>query len=92
MAHERRLDEREHDEHVHGNVGREAGGAHFLGEPHAPVDLHGARVAALHLGKELRRLLLLDERDADAFLSERHRQREPGRARPDHENLRVAHL
>ena len=40
-----------------GHVGRQAGGADSLGEPHAAEDFHGAGVAALHLGQQLRRLL-----------------------------------
>ena len=47
---DRRIDKAGDDEDVHRHVAEAAGRAYFLGQPHAAEDLHGARVAALHLG------------------------------------------
>ena len=70
-----------------GTSRRQPGGADFLGEPHAPVDFHGARVAALHLRQELRRVLLLDQHAAHAAPAEIDGERQPDRAGADDENL-----
>ena len=86
---ERRLDQREHDEHVHRAARRQAGRAHFLRDSHAPVDLHAAGIAALHLGEELRRLLLLDDGASNAAQAEIDGERQAGRAGTDDENLGV---
>ena len=88
---ERRLVHGEHDEDVHGDAAVEPGRADLLGKAHAPIDLHGAGVAALHLGQELGRLLLLDEGAADALEAERDGERQPDRPCPDDQNLRVGH-
>ena len=84
---QRRIDQRRDDEHVHRAIGRKAGSADPVGDPHPPIDLHGARVATLHLRQELRSILLLDQRAADAALSERDRERQPDRPGSDDENL-----
>ena len=49
VVHQGRLRQRQHDEDVHGAMRGQPGGANLLHDTHAPVDLHGARVAALHL-------------------------------------------
>ncbi len=67
---QRRLDQRRDDEHVHRHVARKAGGADFLRNAEAAVDFHGAGVAPLHLGQELRRVLLLDQHAAHAAAPE----------------------
>src|SRR5437879_4743005 len=86
---ERRLDEGEHDEYVHRAMRRERGGAHPLRNAHAAVYLHGARIAAFHFWKELRRLLLLDDHGAYAAQAEIDGKRQAGRASPDNEHLGV---
>src|SRR6266853_1425945 len=60
-------------------------------EPHASEDFHGAGIASLHLGKELRRFLLLDERTAHAAQPKIDRKDQSDRARADDENLGVDH-
>ena len=72
-----------------GQCGGKAGGANLLHDAHAPVNLHGAGVATLHLGKKLRRVLLLDHHAAHAAQSEIDGERQAGRARPDDKNLCV---
>jgi hypothetical protein len=89
VMHQRRLDERQHDEDVHGTVGGKPGSANLFRNPHAPVDFHGAGIAALHLGKELRRLLLLDDRAAHPAAAEIDGERQACGSRADDENLRV---
>jgi hypothetical protein len=69
-VHQRRQVQRAHDVHVHRHIGGQAGGAHLRREAHAAEDLHGARVAALHLRQELRLGLALDQRAAHAALAE----------------------
>src|SRR5215831_16117217 len=91
MAKERGLDDRGDDEDVHWAMGRQAGATDAICEPHAPEDFHGAGVAPLHLGKELRRFLLLDERTAHAAQPEINRKGQSDRARPDDENLGIGH-
>ena len=87
---QRRLDQiGEHDEHVHRHVGRQADGADAVGQPHAPIDFHGARVGALHLRQEQRRFLLLDERAAHAAHAEIDGEREPGRTGAGNDDLCV---
>ena len=49
VVHQGRLRQRQHDEDVHRAMRRQPGGANLLHDAHAPIDLHGARVAALHL-------------------------------------------
>ena len=89
MVHQRRLDQRQHDEDVHRAMSGKAGGANPLRDAHAAVDLHGAGVATLHLRKKLRRLLLLDHHAAHAAPPKIDGERQAGRARPDNENLGV---
>ena len=89
MAQERRLVHRQDQVHVHRHVGAQAGRAHLRGEAHAAEDLHGARVAALHLGQELRRVLALDERAAHARLAERDGERQSDRSGSDDEDLGI---
>jgi hypothetical protein len=86
---ERRLDERKDDEHIHGAVRGKAGGANLIGDAHAPIDLHAAGIAALHLRQEGRRLLLLDEHGAHAAQAEIHGESEAGRPATHDEDLRV---
>ena len=61
----------------------------FSAMPHAPVDLHGAGVAPLHLRQKLRRVLLLDQRAAHAAAAKIDGEREPDRAGADNDDLRV---
>ena len=89
---QRRLVQRAHDVHVHRHVRRQAGGAHFRREAHAAEDLHGARVAALHLRQELRLGLALDERAAHAALAEVDGEREPDRPGADDQNFGIDRL
>ncbi len=89
---ERRLDQRQHDEHVHRDVTRQPGGADLFGEPHPPKNLHAARIHALHLGQELRCLLLFDQRAANAAQAEVDREREPDRAGTDDKDLGIHSL
>src|SRR5262245_5681540 len=70
-------------------MGRQAGGAHFLDDAHAPVDFHGARVAALHLRQLGGRRFLLDEGRAHAAPAEFERQREPDRTGTDDKHLGI---
>jgi len=86
---ERRLNQRQHDEHIHRDVAREPGGADLFGEPHAPENLHAARIHALHLGEELRRLFLLDEHATHTAQAEIDREREPNRAGTNDEDLGI---
>ena len=83
MAHQRRLGKGEHDEHIHGSVFVQARGANVLHDAHAAEDLHGARVAALHLGEESRLGLLFDEDGAYAATAEIEREDQPHRACAD---------
>ncbi len=85
--HQRRLDQREHDEDVHRAVSRQTGGAHALGKAHTPVNLHGAGVAPLHLREECRCVLLLDEHAAHAAQREVDSERQAGRSAADDKNL-----
>src|SRR5713101_3993221 len=91
MVKERRFDDRSDDEDVHWAMGRQAGGTDAICERHASEDFHGAGIASLHLGKELRRFLLLDEDTAHAPQPEIDRKGQPNRARADDENLGVDH-
>ncbi len=91
MTHQRRLVERSDDVDVHRHIGAQARGAHLVRETHTAVDLHGARVAALHLRQELRRVLALDERAAHASLSEIDGEREADRTGADDEHFCVEH-
>jgi hypothetical protein len=86
---QRRLGQRGDDEHIHRHVRRQAGGAEPLGQPHAAEDFHGARVAALHLGQPLRRVLALDQQAADAAPAEVDGERQPHRPGADDKNLSV---
>src|SRR5262252_1647147 len=70
---------------------RQPRGTDAVREPHAAEDFHGAGIAPFHLGKELRRFLLLDERTGHAAQAEIDRERQPDRTRADDENLRVDH-
>src|SRR5262249_22293433 len=69
--------------------GREPGVANLPGEAHAPIDLHAARVDALHLWQELRRFLLLDDGAAYTAQTEIDREREAGWSGPDNEYLSI---
>jgi hypothetical protein len=77
------------DEHVHGVVPGESCATDLFRQAHAAVDLHGAGVATLHLGQELRRVLPLDQHAAHAPLAQIYCQGEAHRARPHHEDLGV---
>ncbi len=88
---QRRFQDRGDDEHVHRAFRRQAGGADAVGKSHAAEDFHGPRVAALHLGQELRRLLLLDERAAHAAHAEIDGEGEPDRPGADDQNVRIDH-
>jgi hypothetical protein len=70
---------------------REAGGADALGKAHAAEYFHGAGIAALHLGQELRRLFLLDHHARDAAHAEINRERQPDGTGADDEDLGVDH-
>ena len=83
----RRLDQRRDDEHVHRRIAREAGVADFFRQPEPAINLHGAGVAALHLGQELRRVLLLDQDAAHATPAEVDRERQADRAGADNDDL-----
>jgi len=89
MMHQRRLDEGQHDEDVHRTMRGKAGGANFVDDAHAPIDFHGTGVAALHFGKKLRGILLLNDHRAHAAQSEVDGERQAGRTRSDNENLCV---
>ena len=65
------------------------GVADLLRDAHAPVDFHGARVAALHLRQELRRVFLLEENAAHAAAAEIDRERQPHRSGADNDDLGV---
>src|SRR6266850_718880 len=86
---ERRLNQREDDEHVHRDVLAQAGGADLVRDSHAPEDFHGARIASLHLRQELRRFLLLDQRAAHAAPAEIDGERKADRTAADDEYLLV---
>ena len=62
-------------------------GTNFFREAQPPKDLHGAGVAALHLGQELRRFLLFDQNTANAAPAEIERQGQADRTGADDENL-----
>ena len=86
---QRRLGQLEDDVDVHRAIEPQAGGADFVGEPHAAVDFHGTRIDALHLRQKRRPLLLLDQRAAHAAPGEIDGEREAGRAGADDENIVV---
>ena len=85
----RRLDQRQHDEHVHRTMARQAGLANAIHNSDAPVDLHRAGIAALHLGQELRRVFLLDDRASHAAASEIDGKRQARGTGADDENLGI---
>ena len=85
----RRIDHRRDDEHVHRHPRGQALGADGLRDSHAPVDFHGACVAALHFWPHMRLGLLLDQRVANAAPSEVESEREADRAGADNKNWRV---
>ena len=84
--------ERAHDVDVHRHVRRQARGAHFRREAHAAEDLHGARVAALHLRQELRLGLALDQRAAHAAPAELDGEHQPHRSRADDQDFGIDRL
>ena len=86
---QRRLDQRRDDEYVHGHVARKSGVADFLRDAEPAVDLHGARVAPLHLGQELRCLLLLQKNAPHAAAAEVDRERQADGASADNNDLRI---
>ena len=88
---QRRLQDRGDDEDVHRALRRQAGGADAVGEPHAAVDFHGAGVAPLHLGQELRGLLLLDQGAAYAAQAEIDGEGQAHRTGADDQNVRIHH-
>ncbi len=61
----------------------------LVGQSHAPVDFHGARVGALHLRQEQRRLLLLDQDAAHAAHAEIDRKREARRSGAGNDDLGI---
>ena len=88
LVQQRRLDDvPQHDENVHRYVGRKPHRADAIRQPHAPVDLHRARIGALHLRQEQRRFLLLDQNAADAAHAEVDREGQTRRAGAGDENL-----
>ena len=89
---ERRLDQGKDDEHVHRRLARQSGGAYLFGDAEAAVNFHGAGVAPLHLGQELRGVFLLDEDAAHAQLAECDGERQPHGSGADDENLRIQAL
>src|SRR5258706_7418919 len=88
---QRRFEDRSDNEDIHRAMGWQAGGTDAVCEPHAAEDFHGAAIESLHLGKKLRRFLLLDERAAHAAQSQIDRRRQPDRPRADDENVSVDH-
>ena len=74
---------------VHRPVRRIAGGADRLGNAEAAENLHRPRIAALHLRVAERRVVLLDQRAADAALAEIDGERQSDRPGPDDEHLRI---
>jgi hypothetical protein len=61
----------------------------LLGDPHAAVDLHRARIAPLHFRQLGGRHFLFDQRAANATQPEIDGQRQADGTRADHENLSV---
>ena len=86
---QRRLGERRDDEHVHRHVARKAGVADFLHDAEAAVDFHGAGVAALHLGQELRRFFLLEQDAAHAAAAEVDGERQADGSGADDDDLGI---
>src|SRR5437870_1177377 len=74
---------------VHRRVAVQPGGADLPCETHAPEDFHRAGVPALHLGKELRRFLALDQRAAHALLAEIDGERQSDRPGADDQDLGI---
>ena len=70
-------------------MGWKTGGTHLVRDAHAPVDLHGAGVAALHFREELGRVLLLDHHAAHAAQAEVDRKRQAGGPGSNNENFRI---
>ncbi len=89
QAQQRRLVHRRDDVDVHWHVGAEARGANAFRQSHATVHFHRAGVDALHLGQEGRGFLLLDERAADAALTEVDGERQAHGPGADDEHLCV---
>jgi hypothetical protein len=86
---QRRLVHRKDDVDVHRHVRREARGANAIRQAHPAEDLHRPGVAALHLGQEFGRRLLLDQGAAHAPAAEIHRQGQPDRAGADDQDVGV---
>src|SRR5438445_372816 len=89
QAQQRRLVHRQDHVDVHRHVAVQPGGADLPGETHAPEDFHRAGVAALHLGKELRRFLALDQSAAHALLAEIDGERQSDRPGADDQALGI---
>ena len=89
---DRRIDKAGDDEDVHRHVAEAAGRADFLGQPHAAEELHGARVAALHLGPLPAGVIALDEDALHAALREVDREGQADRTRPDDQHIGVEYL
>ncbi len=88
LAQQRGFIHRQDNKDIHRDVRAQARGADLVRNSKAAEDLHGAGVAALHLGQELRRFLLLDQNAANAAPAEIVRQSEADRTGADDENLR----
>ena len=74
---------------VHRPVRRIARRAHGLGEAEAAENLHRPRIAALHFRIAERRVVLLDQRAADAAPAEIDGERQADRPGPDDEHLGI---
>src|SRR5207244_3812825 len=66
-----------------------SGSTNVLGKAEATENFHRPRVAAFHLRVAERRVVLLDQRAADAALAEIDGERQPDRSSPDDENLGI---
>ena len=82
----------QHNENIHRHISGQSGSADLIRQPHAPIDFHAARVAALHFRQELRRFLLLDQRAANAAHAEIDRERKPGRSGAGDDDLGIHSL
>ena len=86
---QRFLDQVEDDEDVHRHIARKPRRPDLARQAEPAIDLHRAGVAALHLGKELRGVLLLDKGATDAAHPEVDRQGQSDRPGSDDDDLRV---
>jgi len=61
-------------------------------DPHATIDFHAARIAALHFRQQLRAFLLLNQHATDAALAEVDRERQARRPAADDEDVGIKRL